>query len=99
MGNSFFVRFMGMEATVCPGSGSGVSFVRKATDGIGRIEVIARHLLEIFDRNLSGPRQQPLSRRSGVLTPAGTKWTIRRIGFKREELPCYFLIANRARIS
>ncbi len=54
MGTSLFVRFMGMEATVCTGSGSGASFVRKATDGIGMIEVIARHLLEIFDRNLPG---------------------------------------------
>ena len=53
MGTSLFVRFMGMEATGCTGSDSGVPFVRKATDGIGMIEVIARHLLEIFDRNLS----------------------------------------------
>ncbi len=30
MGTSLFVRFMGMEATVCTGSDSGASFVRKA---------------------------------------------------------------------
>ena len=53
MCTSFFVRFMMMKATVCTGSGSGVSFVRKATDGIGMIEVIAKDLLKIFDGNFS----------------------------------------------